>query len=46
MYKYIDENTPYEVTSKIMVHSRLIEIDKIAEEIGKKDEKSKVINLA
>ena len=42
MYKYIDENTPFEVASKILVHSRMIEIDKIAEVIGKKDDKSKV----
>ena len=42
MYKYIDEKTPFEVTSKILVYSRMIENDKVAEIIGKKDDKSKV----
>ena len=42
MYKYIDSDTPFEVVSKLLVYSRVIEMDKVAEIIGKKDEKSQV----
>lgn len=42
MYKYIDDETPYEVVSKMLVYNRYIEMDKVAEIIGKKDDKTRV----
>jgi Sec7-like guanine-nucleotide exchange factor len=45
MYAYVDGDTPAEVASKILVYSRDIQIDKIAEIIGGKEEKyKKVLN--
>ncbi len=45
-YAYIDQQTPAEVASKILVYSREIQNDKIAEIIGGKEEKYKVwINM-
>lgn len=45
MYKYIDDETPAEVASKILLYSKDIQIDKIAEIIGGKDERAKVITF-
>lgn len=42
MYKYIDEQTPAEVASKILLFSRDMQIDKIAEILGGKDDRAKV----
>jgi hypothetical protein len=42
MYSYVDPSTPGEVASKILVYSRDVQIDKIAEVIGGKDDKAKV----
>lgn len=42
MYSYMDSTTPAEVASKILVYSRDILIDKVAEIIGGKDERAKV----
>lgn len=42
LYKYIDESTPAEVASKILLFSRDMNIDKIAEIIGGKDDRAKV----
>jgi hypothetical protein len=42
MYKYIDDTTPAQVTSKILLYSRDMQIDKIAEIIGGKDDRGKV----
>ena len=46
MFKYIDESTPIEVTSKIILYHREIIIDKVIEVIGGKDEKAKVYLLS
>lgn len=41
MYSYVEGNTVSEVASKILVYSRDISIDKIAEIIGGKEDKYK-----
>lgn len=38
MYAYVDALTPAEVASKILIYSRDIQIDKIADIIGGKEE--------
>lgn len=45
MYSYLEGNATSEVASKILVYSRDLQIDKIAEIIGGKEEKYKVISL-
>jgi hypothetical protein len=42
MYSYMDPTTPAEVASKILVFSRDVLIDKVAEIIGGKDDRAKV----
>lgn len=41
-FGFVDAETPYEVAAKILVYSRDIQIDKIAEIIGGKEDKYKV----
>ena len=41
LYSYMDEGIPAEVASKMLVYSREVHIDKIAEIIGGKDERAK-----
>ena len=43
VYQYNDENTVSEAISKILLYSRDISLDKIADVIGGKEEKNKVI---
>ena len=40
-YAQIDEDIPARVAAKVLLHSRRVEIDKIAETFGGKDDKSK-----
>lgn len=42
MFAYVDSSTPAGVASKILVYSREMQIDKVAEIIGGKDDKFKV----
>ena len=41
MYSYMDSNTPVDVASKILTYSREVQIAKVIEVIGGKDERSK-----
>jgi hypothetical protein len=41
----MDEGTPAEVASKILIYSRDVEINKVIEVIGGKDDRAKVILL-
>jgi len=43
LYSYMDEGTPAEVASKILIYSRDVEINKVIEVIGGKDDRAKVI---
>jgi len=43
MYGYIDREAPHKIAAKILLYSRDIQIDKIAEIIGGKDERAKII---
>ncbi len=40
-FAQIDEEIPARVAAKVLLHSRRVEIDKIAETFGGKDDKSK-----
>jgi hypothetical protein len=43
MYSYMETKTPAEVASKILTYSREVEISKVIEVIGGKEERNKVI---
>ena len=42
MYSYADPNTPAEVAAKILAYSRDVQISKVIEVIGGKDDRAKV----
>lgn len=42
MYSYMDPETPAEVASKILTYSREVQIPKVIEVIGGKDDRAKV----
>jgi hypothetical protein len=42
MYSYMETKTPAEVASKILAYSREVEISKVIEVIGGKEERNKV----
>ena len=42
LYSYVDQGTPAEVASKILVYSRDVKINNVIEVIGGKDDRAKV----
>ena len=43
IYKYIDENAPWDIASKILLYSRELVVENVTEIVGGKEERNKVI---
>ena len=45
IYKFIDEEAPWDIASKILLYSRELNVDMVIEILGGKEERNKAIYL-